>query len=136
MAVSFLMLLLLVLALVPLGLIVAGLLVKLGAGANADGAPGGGRCGKCGYSVNQLETMTCPECGADLREAGIRITRGGKTGTVLIIVGVVLLVVMLGCVGMSLVGLGYRSSQQVPVQAVPAPPSTPTPPSPTTPSTP
>ena len=29
-------------------------------------------CGKCGYSVKGLESMTCPECGADLREVGIK----------------------------------------------------------------
>ena len=28
-------------------------------------------CGRCGYSVRDLTTMTCPECGADLREVGI-----------------------------------------------------------------
>jgi hypothetical protein len=28
-------------------------------------------CGSCGYAVAGLEGMRCPECGADLREAGI-----------------------------------------------------------------
>jgi hypothetical protein len=28
-------------------------------------------CGRCGYCVRGLPTFTCPECGADLREAGI-----------------------------------------------------------------
>jgi hypothetical protein len=28
-------------------------------------------CGACGYSVVGLTTMTCPECGGDLRSAGI-----------------------------------------------------------------
>lgn len=28
-------------------------------------------CGGCGYCVRGLETFTCPECGADLREVGI-----------------------------------------------------------------
>lgn len=28
-------------------------------------------CGKCGYSVIGLTTMTCPECGGDLRVSGI-----------------------------------------------------------------
>jgi hypothetical protein len=28
-------------------------------------------CGACGYAVAGLETLRCPECGADLREAGI-----------------------------------------------------------------
>ena len=33
------------------------------------------RCGSCGYDTTGLTTLTCPECGADLRVAGI--TRGG-----------------------------------------------------------
>src|SRR5262249_12166035 len=32
-------------------------------------------CGKCGYCVIGLTTMTCPECGSDLRMVGI-ITPG------------------------------------------------------------
>ncbi len=28
-------------------------------------------CGKCSYPVHGLETMTCPECGSDLRAVGI-----------------------------------------------------------------
>jgi len=50
-----------------------------------------GICGKCGYSVNQLQSMTCPECGADLREAGIRTTSGGKGALALIVLGCVIL---------------------------------------------
>lgn len=29
------------------------------------------RCGACGYAVRGVKTLTCPECGSDLREAGI-----------------------------------------------------------------
>jgi len=29
-------------------------------------------CGRCGYNVRGLPTFTCPECGSDLREVGIR----------------------------------------------------------------
>lgn len=29
------------------------------------------RCGNCGYIVRGITTLTCPECGGDLREAGI-----------------------------------------------------------------
>src|SRR5437868_14823886 len=29
------------------------------------------RCGKCGYIVRGIATLTCPECGSDLREVGI-----------------------------------------------------------------
>ena len=34
-------------------------------------------CGVCGYSVEGLSVLQCPECGADLREVGI--TAGNKT---------------------------------------------------------
>ncbi len=34
-------------------------------------------CGHCGYAVRGLESMTCPECGEDLREVGI-VTPGRK----------------------------------------------------------
>lgn len=29
-------------------------------------------CGRCGYAVHGLSDWACPECGADLREAGIK----------------------------------------------------------------
>src|ERR1700710_2036262 len=29
-------------------------------------------CGHCGYDVRGLPTFTCPECGSDLRQVGIR----------------------------------------------------------------
>lgn len=31
----------------------------------------GGACGRCGYNVRGVASLTCPECGADLREVGI-----------------------------------------------------------------
>lgn len=37
-------------------------------------------CGQCGYAVRGLTTFTCPECGADLREVGIRTpSTGGRS---------------------------------------------------------
>jgi hypothetical protein len=33
--------------------------------------PSGAVCGACGYSVVGLTSMTCPECGGDLRQVGI-----------------------------------------------------------------
>jgi len=30
------------------------------------------RCGRCGYIVKGLEKPRCPECGADLRDVGVR----------------------------------------------------------------
>jgi hypothetical protein len=33
-------------------------------------------CGHCGYAVEGLEAMTCPECGRDLRTVGIETPKG------------------------------------------------------------
>jgi hypothetical protein len=41
----------------------------------ARAAAAGPVCGACAYSVIGLTTMTCPECGADLRAAGILAPR-------------------------------------------------------------
>ncbi|HEX8913987.1 MAG TPA: hypothetical protein VF796_16685 [Humisphaera sp.] len=41
------------------------------AAATAAGSPDEPRCGGCGYIVLGLESMTCPECGEDLRRVGI-----------------------------------------------------------------
>ncbi|MHC4991898.1 MAG: hypothetical protein ACYTGC_13055 [Planctomycetota bacterium] len=44
-------------------------------------------CGGCGYAVAGLATLRCPECGADLREVGIRTPspqRGRSVGWVAI----------------------------------------------------
>lgn len=38
------------------------------------------RCGACGYDTTGLTTLTCPECGVDLRVAGIH--RRGRTHSV------------------------------------------------------
>jgi len=40
----------------------------------------GGACGKCGYNVRGIESLACPECGADLREVGITGTVRPRTG--------------------------------------------------------
>ena len=97
---------------------------------------GGGRsggemsCGGCGYSVRGLETLNCPECGADLRKVGInRGAGGGSRG-----VGVFLTlfcggVLLLGCFGSFFFMVGSDSSsspasiQAVPLQSYPTSPS-------------
>jgi hypothetical protein len=33
------------------------------------------RCGQCGYIVRGIASLTCPECGSDLREVGIDVGR-------------------------------------------------------------
>ncbi|MBI1335737.1 MAG: hypothetical protein GC164_02110 [Phycisphaera sp.] len=50
------------------GLIVG---IVLWARSGAGNAGEGMACGKCGYNVRGLSQLNCPECGADLREAGI-----------------------------------------------------------------
>lgn len=35
-------------------------------------ATGDPTCGRCGYIVRGVSQLTCPECGSDLREVGIR----------------------------------------------------------------
>ncbi|MBN1343855.1 MAG: hypothetical protein JXQ73_14320 [Phycisphaerae bacterium] len=35
-------------------------------------------CGSCGYAVQGLPTFTCPECGSDLREVGIRTSQEAR----------------------------------------------------------
>ncbi len=46
-------------------------------------------CGKCGYPARGIGSLECPECGADLREAGIitpaliEAVGGGTTGCAL-----------------------------------------------------
>ena len=48
-------------------------------GATAPGAGAGApSCGACGYDTTGLTSLTCPECGADLRAVGI--TRGRRAG--------------------------------------------------------
>src|SRR3954447_5995894 len=40
------------------------------------------RCARCGYCVRGVVGLTCPECGSDLREVGIRSRRRLGTGVV------------------------------------------------------
>ncbi|MEM9415419.1 MAG: hypothetical protein AAGA29_08090 [Planctomycetota bacterium] len=54
-------------------------------------------CGKCGYPARGLNTLDCPECGADLREVGImtpNMRRQGVSGC-LLPVGFTVLVLVL-----------------------------------------
>lgn len=76
--------------LIGLALIVIGL-VKMS-------RPGGpsGVCGACGYSVEGLLAMTCPECGVDLRRAGIR-QPGSGGGKGFLLSGVAMVVLVLVC---------------------------------------
>ena len=37
------------------------------------------KCGQCGYAVRGVSTFECPECGTDLREAGIVKPQNSKS---------------------------------------------------------
>ena len=43
-------------------------------------------CGKCGYPARGISTLSCPECGADLRIVGIRLP--GQRGTLASIISI------------------------------------------------
>jgi len=128
-AISFLELLILLLV---LAMIVGGIAcIIIGVILRKKTNPDGGACGKCGYSVNQLETMTCPECGADLREVGIKTATGKGSAIALIAVGALMLLLCLGCVGFMSFAL-FRAS--TPSQTFGPPTVQPTPVSPRHPS--
>ncbi len=100
------------------------------AGVKADA----GVCGACGYTVKGLTTFTCPECGADLRQAGIQRPGGhsGKTVIFGMLTGVAVLVVFLFVLGGLLFVGRSVSVSPVPVQSAPlqstapaAPPASP-----------
>ena len=57
------------------------------------------RCGRCGYNVTGLDSLTCPECGGDLRHVGIvnadeqrKLGRGLLFGASIVYTGVLALV--------------------------------------------
>lgn len=60
-------------------------------------------CGDCGYPVRGLEAWQCPECGVDLRDAGIwpKHTSGARfVGVLLVCSGSSLLVGLLLVIGL------------------------------------
>jgi len=58
--------------------LVTGVVLWASGGRSRSGAGNEMACGSCGYAVRGLTQWACPECGADLREAGIR--SGGSSG--------------------------------------------------------
>jgi hypothetical protein len=62
-------------------------------------ALGGPVCGACGYSVIGLTTLTCPECGTDLRAAGILTPRTPRPNAG-IVGAVIVFTVLLGLVAL------------------------------------
>ena len=115
--------------------IIAGVvLIVLGlVGRNKPSTTEGGVCGRCGYSVKGLESLNCPECGADLREVGIQ-HGGSNTGrNVMLILGIVLVGSTTLCCCSGFLLAGYRS---VPNVQTPTPSPAPAPVQPATPTNP
>ncbi|MEO0475623.1 MAG: hypothetical protein AAF085_06595 [Planctomycetota bacterium] len=79
-------------------------------------------CGACGYPVRGLEALNCPECGADLRVAGINRSKGSATTGVGIVLTTISALLLLGCVGSAFfwISSGSSSGASVPSQAVPS----------------
>jgi hypothetical protein len=81
-------------------------------------------CGACGYAVRGVQTTSCPECGADLREVGIARPRtaGGNAAWWVVLIAVIAIVglFMVCCVG------GLFISYDT-LQTPPAPPTMPAP---------
>lgn len=85
-------------------------------------------CGQCGYDLTatlKTESARCPECGMDLAEAGV-IPAGGpkKRSTPMLVMGILLLLVCVTCIGLTFFGMLAPSTRRATV-TVPAPAPTP-----------
>lgn len=110
---------LLILVLMLIGLVVGIVLWTTAGSGNTNSEMS---CGSCGYAVRGLTQLNCPECGADLREAGIG--RGGSPGRR--VAGMVLTIgcsffLLMGC-GLSMfvfLSMDGSSSHQPAIQSIP-----------------
>lgn len=90
-------------------------------------------CGKCGYDISGSvgSVIRCPECGMDFTEAGIT-PPGGKRNPFMLVGGILLIVMSLGCVGsLFLAGTAQVQRQTIPrtfQPNAPVPPKAPAPP--------
>lgn len=81
-------------------------------------------CGTCGYPVKGLTQLNCPECGVDLREAGIQQPGSpGKRRTGMILTIACGGLLLLAC-GTSVLMLVSDGSSSAPMPAVQAPSAT------------
>lgn len=105
---------------VALVMLIAGI-VMLARSRRQAGASGEGNCGKCGYLVAGLSTFVCPECGADLRVAGIVAPRKSRGLAIAMVAvgGAGLLLACAGFFGLFFVGLVMRPAPRV--LTIPAP---------------
>ena len=74
-------------------------------------AASGPSCGQCGYGVRGIGSMQCPECGADLREAGIVTPR--RRGQVSPAMFVVFWTLCLPLPALTLSGIGLAFAPKV-----------------------
>lgn len=118
----------LIVLIVP-ALFLTGLVLWLSNRGSRTGAEGAG-CGRCGYSARGATGWNCPECGADLREVGIRTADPRQQGRrrlgfgLMIGGGALGVLLVLLVVGSALMWSSSRSMQAqkttMPVQAQPA----------------
>lgn len=79
-----------VLLLLLIGVVAGGAAIVILLRRRKQAATGAPACGACGYEVAGLEQLRCPECGADLREVGIRTPQMGMMSARLLAVLAVL----------------------------------------------
>ena len=122
----FVVLLPLLLGVIVLLAIAVGLFVFRRSGGSGQGYPA---CGSCGYDVTgTLKTNVdrCPECGNSLAQVGVRPPgrAGGTSNTPLLVMGVVAVVVILGCGGLFATMFYARAgARQAPIIAQPTQPA-------------
>lgn len=109
-----------------LALLLGGLItgIVLWSTSSRAGASSEMSCGACGYAVRGLTQLNCPECGADLREAGIGRTGspGRRVTGIALTIGCSFILLM-GC-GLSMfvfLSAGSPTTYQPATQSLPAP---------------
>lgn len=109
-----------------LGLLLGGLItgIVLWSTSSRAGSSSEMSCGACGYAVRGLTQLNCPECGADLREAGIGRTGspGRRVTGIALTIGCSFILLM-GC-GLSMfvfLSAGSPTTYQPATQSLPAP---------------
>ncbi|MEM6391907.1 MAG: hypothetical protein AAF797_03970 [Planctomycetota bacterium] len=82
-------------------------------------------CGECGYAVDGLEGLTCPECGADLRVVGIKkqaVSTQRTASRFLIAIGLIGLTRVMAVVVARLQSTSVQRVPQAPMPAATPPP--------------
>ncbi len=122
--------------LIPLGILllllaglVTGIVLWATSGSSIASAKNEMSCGKCGYAVRGLSQLNCPECGADLREVGIKRLGSPRRRTIGMVLTIICGLLLLTCCGAS----GFLFTRvATPVQVSPTTSSQPSPATPAT----